>query len=210
MLSRVSTSAVRPDASVRPSRRSTSAVAHGRRQVEVVRREHQGAPALAVQARDERRDLELVRQVQRRGRLVEQQHVGRLRQRGGNHHALLLAAAERVERRASKPRRARCRERLTRKPEIVGSFDFERPQVRVAAHQHHLEHRVRERRMRLLRNDGDAPGDCRPPHRAIGCAIHRTTPAVGPSTPASILSSVVFPDPFGPRMPTAAPRSTEG
>src|SRR3954462_12895162 len=37
----------------------------------------------------------------------------------------------------------------------------------------------------------------------------RTTPASGWSTPASILSSVVLPDPFGPSMPTDSPRSMD-
>ena len=66
--------------------------------MQVVRRDRHGHAALPVQRRQQRGDVELIAQIERRGRLVEQQDVGRLRQRRGDDDALLLAAAERVER----------------------------------------------------------------------------------------------------------------
>src|SRR6476659_3871919 len=45
-------------------------------------------------------------------------------------------------------------------------------------------------------------------HRATGWPSSSTSPAVGASRPPSSLTSVVLPEPFGPRMPTKAPGAT--
>ena len=116
----VSTLSVGPWAMTRPSFSSTSSVAQRRRQVQVVRRHDHRRPAVAVQAREQRRDLELKAEVQRGGRLVEQQHVRRLSQRAGDHDALFLAAAER--RRTGDPRSSRCRCRPSRAAAIARSL----------------------------------------------------------------------------------------
>src|SRR4029077_6035285 len=66
--------------------------AQRRRQVQIVRRDDHRRSALAVQLDEERRNLELESDVEGGRRLVEQEDVGRLRQRAGDHDPLLLAA----------------------------------------------------------------------------------------------------------------------
>ena len=48
-------------------------------------------------------------------------------------------------------------ERVTRCRQIVRAFELERSEVRVPAHQDHFHDRVVEGRVRLLRDDCDAP-----------------------------------------------------
>ena len=203
MLSGVSTSAVGPLAMTRPSRSITISLTDCRRQVQVVRRDDDRHAALAIETRDERRDLELIAEIERGRRFVEQQNLGRLRQRRGDDHALLLAAAERAESAILERRRARRAKRIARDREVVGPFELEQPEMRMPAHQDHLEHRVLEGQLRLLRHDRHALGDRRV--ASSGCSgvpSSSTCPAVGRRVPLSKRSSVVLPDPFGPRMPT--------
>ncbi len=84
----VSTSAVGPCPSSRPSRMSASVS-----QIDAARLRSCVAITIVTSCSrlkppQQRRHLELVAEVERRGRLVEQQHVGALRQRAGDHHAL--------------------------------------------------------------------------------------------------------------------------
>ena len=102
----VSTSAVGPAATIRPG-----AAAPARRQVlaakrQVVRRDDEGHAAPLVQVGEEMGDLELRAEIERRGRLVEQQHLGGLGQGRGDHDPLLLAAAEGGEVAVFEPGRA--------------------------------------------------------------------------------------------------------
>ena len=102
------------------------------------------------------RDLELICEIERRRRLVEQQHLRRLRQRARNHHALLFAAAERCERARFERGGARRRQRLARDLLVARVLERERAQMRVSSHQHHVDDGEVERRMRLLRYHGDS------------------------------------------------------
>ena len=106
--------------------------------------------------------------------------------------------------------RARRRERLARDREVVRPLDLERaagagsvPSARPRAT------RVVEREVRLLRHDRHAPGE-RWRGDAADVARRRacTRPRDGASNPASTRSSVVLPEPFGPRMPTKPPAGT--
>ena len=117
------------------------ALAQRRRQVQIVRRHDHRRAAFGVQPPEERRDLELIAEIERRGRLVEQQHVGRLRQRARNHDALLLAAAQRGERPRLERRRAGRRQRLARDRLVRRALELERAEVRIPAHQHHVDAR---------------------------------------------------------------------
>jgi len=104
---------------------------------------HSGA-TLGVELREERGDLELVGEVERRGRFVEQE-ISRfrfrafafrlmaglrveLRERRRDHDALLLAAAERRERPVLQRERAGGRERLVHDRDVARPFDLERCQ----------------------------------------------------------------------------------
>ena len=113
-------------------------------------------PRSRLRRREQRRDLELIAEIERCGRLVQQQHVRGLRQRAGDHDALFLAAAQRREPARLERRGAGRRERVARDLLIVRAFELERAEVRVAAHQHDVEHGEVERAVRFLRHDGDA------------------------------------------------------
>ena len=114
--------------------------------------------ALPVEPAEQVRNLELVADIERRRRLVEQQDVGLLRERAGDDHALLFAARERGERAPLEPG-------LPRDLDIARTLELERAEMRVAAHQRDLEHGVVEREVRFLGHDRDAP--------RAGARVHR-------------------------------------
>src|SRR5204862_5699977 len=104
----------------------------------------------------QRGDVQLESEIERRGRLVEQQYVGRLRERAGDHDPLLLAAAQRGEGARFERARAGGGERVARDREIAGTLELERAEMRIAAHQDDLEGAEIEGRVRLLRHHGNA------------------------------------------------------
>ena len=79
-----------------PHRDQAARVARG--EVEVVQHHHDRAAHLAVQALDEIEHVDLVGEVEVRGRLVEQDHVGALRERHRDPRTLALAAGELIQR----------------------------------------------------------------------------------------------------------------
>ena len=83
---------------------------------------------------------ELVPEIERRGRFVQEQELGALSERAGNHHALFLAAAERAERSRFERLRAGRAKSLARDGEVRGSFKGESPEVWEPSHQHDVEH----------------------------------------------------------------------
>ena len=164
-----------------------------------MRGHHHRQAAFAVERAQQRGDVELVAEVERRRRLVEQQDVGFLRQRAGDDDALLLAAGQRRERPIGQVRGAGGVERLAGEREVARSFEFERargggsvPSARSRA--------------RCTRRRGGFPGGRRPdaaPARASGSTVRlrprqRHRACAGWSRPASRRSSVVLPEPFGP------------
>ncbi len=191
-----------------------------RRESQVVRREHDGDRSLLRQPSNERGDFELVLEIERRRRLVEEEQrrralrcarrVVELRQRRRDDDALLFAAAQRRE----GPRRQiwPCRSSAgrPRRRDIRRALDLEGAEARIPAHQHDLEHRVVEREMRFLRNDGEPSRE--PAASGRPTPVRRrgrdASPGSGLSVPASSFRSVVLPEPFGPSMPTSAPRAT--
>ena len=73
--------------------------------VEVVEHHHDGAAALGDEAVEQLEHVDLVREVEEGGRLVEQQQLGLLGERHRDPRALALAAGELVERAASRSSR---------------------------------------------------------------------------------------------------------
>jgi hypothetical protein len=65
--------------------------------VEIVCRQHHRDAAFTIQSRQQQLHVELVAEIERSRRLVQQQQFGALRQRAGDDDPLLLAAAQRRE-----------------------------------------------------------------------------------------------------------------
>ena len=83
-----------------------------------------------------------------------------------------------------------------------GALDLERAEMRVAAHQDHFEDGVVERQVRFLGHDRHAPRQHRARDAPQVLPVERDAAGRGLRVPASTFSSVVLPDPFGPRIPT--------
>ena len=165
-------------------------------------------PALAPQLVDELEHLLLAADVERRGRLVEEQHGRLLRDRAREHRPLALAAAERAEppgreRRAGRaapapplPSRGRARSRARTSPRAACA-------------------RAGRSRRPACRWGWPAPAAPAPrgarPAPAPAARPRRRRRGRIPSyatSPATARSTVVFPAPFGPISPTQAPSST--
>ena len=165
-------------------------------------------PRSRLSRAQQRGDLELVAEIERRRRLVEQEHLGRLRQRAGNDDALFFTAAERHVGASGEVVGAGGGERISRQREVARSFELERTKMRMAAHQHHFHHRVVEGRVRFLRHNGQCRAMSRRERPASEMPFSDTWPCAGCSTPLKSFSSVVLPQPFGPSSPVSDPRST--
>src|SRR5947207_3948137 len=138
---------------------------HRRREIQVMCREHHRHLPLAIQTGQQRGDFELISEVERCGRFVEQQDLGRLREGAGDDDALFLAAAQRHVAAIAQMCCACRLERLSRDVEVSGPFELKRAEVRMAPHQHHLHHGVIEGGMRLLRHDRDVARQLAARHR---------------------------------------------
>ena len=98
-------------------------------------------------------------------------------------------------------------QRVARDFEIVGPLDLERAEVRIAAHHRHLEHACT--RMRAAFPAGPSRSGARRSRAESSQidAVERDAAARRTEQGRrAIRSSVVLPDPFGPRMPTRPPR----
>ena len=71
----------------------------------------------------------------------------------------------------------------SRDGQIVRPLDFERAEVRIAAHQHDLEHGVVEGERRFLRHDGDPPRERRRPERSHVLAVEPDDSRLGLESP---------------------------
>ena len=162
-------------------------------------------PRSRVQAAQQDRALELIAEIERRRRLVEQQQFRRLRKRAGDDDALFLAAAEGANGRDSNDAVPVASSACRAMARSVRPFERERAEMREAAHQHHVEHAEVERSRGLLRDDAIRRARSRRVSCSSGRPVELHAAAGGASMPARICSSVVLPDPFGPRRPTIAP-----
>ena len=165
-------------------------------------------------------DLRLDRDVERRDRLVEDQHARLGRQRAGDRDPLALAARQRARQRArSGARRGRpARPARARAPRALP-----RPSRRGAAA---APRRSRRRRSGAGRGSSTGPGRRSAPRRralrrsraerggrrAVAAAGARSCPPSARSSPTIILATVVLPEPDSPTIasepPAATPRTT--
>ena len=138
--------------------------------------------ALAIEPAEQGGDVELVAEIERRRRLVEQQDVRLLGQRAGDDDALLLAAGERGETAALEGERCPVAASASRAiGHVARALEFEGAEVGVAPHQGDLEHGVVEREVRFLRHDRDATARARrAASDATVAAVERDGPGVGP------------------------------
>ena len=202
----VSTFAVGPCASTRPPRISTS-VSH----IDAARFRSCVAITIVTRARGAAAAAARRRRAGRRGRATRsaRRAAGRRRPAPARSRSRRAASRRRSAPRTDGRPGARCRwprAPLARSRDRAGPSNSNVPEMRVTAHQHHVEHRVVERRMRLLGHDGDAPRQRAP---AVGRRRRgRRAPRVrwpGRSTPDNSRSSVVLPQPFGPSSPVNEP-----
>ena len=125
------------------------------RKVQVVRRHHQRDALFATELHEQRLHLELVADIERRRRLVEQQQISALRERARDDDSLSFTAAERGEQAIFEGAGAGCLERASGDRQVRRPFERERAEMGEATHQHDVQHREVERRMGVLRNHGE-------------------------------------------------------
>ena len=180
----------RQDGFGRPGRQHPAVLQHHQRAAEpcrerqIVRRDDDGQCAIAVECFEQRADGQLVLEIERRGRLVEEQDRAGgargarrdLRQRRRDDHPLFLAAAERRERPRLELGRPGGRQRFTGHAHVHRTFDGEGAEVRIASHQRHFENGVVEREVRLLGHDRHAPGDRRARQRGDWLPVEQDPP----------------------------------
>ena len=128
---------------------------------EVVHRRHHGQ-AVAPQRVDELEHELLAAEVERRRRLVEQQHRRLLRERAREDRALQLAAAVRAERPFGEGLELEAAQRLCRRLAVATPLAAEIRDVRRTAEEDVLRDRQRRRRLGLLRDAGDEASDRTP------------------------------------------------
>ena len=175
MFASVSTSRVGPCAITRPSLRRTIRAHSTRRQFKVLRGHHHRRAPLAVESFEERGDLELVAEVERRCRLVEQQEVSLTRsQQRRRAVSPPLSVANARSTSASVPVAARASRAMANRP---------RPRARTrrgagSGPWDDVEHGEVKRRMGFLRDDGQAAGEATAREAAHRLAVenHRAVP----------------------------------
>ena len=149
--------------------------AQARREVEVMRGYRDRNWHARLELAQQPSKLELIREIQRDGRLVEQQDAvtlgGRdLSKRRRDDHALLFPPAQRVERSIFERQRSGRRQRLARDREVGRALDLEGSEMRIPAHHHDFENRVVEREVGFLWYHGHAPCQCAARDgRQVGC-----------------------------------------
>ena len=152
------TSAGAPSATTFAPGQHDDARAGGRGEVEVVRRQHDGA----AQRRERAQHRVPVLEVERGRRFVEQQHGRLLRERAPEHRAPALAARQRRDRPRAQLGHADRAQRPLDRGVVLGAVAVERGRARVAPAAHEVLDRERELPVLLLRQERDAAGDRAP------------------------------------------------
>ena len=122
--------------------------------------QHHGySPTLGMQFLRQVQHLNLVRDVQVGGRLIEQNQRGLLRQGHGNPHTLTLTTRKRLNGTLSKLQHVRRLHRLHTGALVLIRPGTQQRLVRVAAARHHIRHGHAARRLRGLRQHRQDLGD---------------------------------------------------
>ena len=162
----VSVSSVGPSARTRPCCSSTTRSHTCQANCRIVRGHQECQPTLVREPTQQLRDLDLVMEVERGRRLVEDQEASRvapvfleLGQRARDDDTLLFAAAQGVEVATLEVGRARGCEGAAHRQQVGGGLEPEGPEVRVPSHQREVEDGVVEDRVNLLRHHRQPSGE---------------------------------------------------
>ena len=177
------------------------------RRARVVRDEHQGRAAVALQREEQVDDLPAGGLVEIAGRLVGHQNRRVRRQRAGDRDALLLAAGELRRDNAAACRRGRppairppARAKASAAPaSSSGRATFSSAVMVGTRWKDWNTMPMRRPRKRASASSSSGP-------RSVPSTT--TRPESGRSSPAIVISSVDLPEPDGPTRPTASPRAT--
>ena len=176
-------------------------------EVEVVGDEQAGQP-IAHQLAHQLDDFHLVPDVERRGRLVEHQRVGLLRQRAGHADPLPLAAGERLDQ-ALPSVQASQRSRARRTASILRRHRRQGAEPGIPAEQDTVSSTVRGTQI-------SSRCATTPTNRASSVRFHAegsrpstsACPASSGTIPSRARISVVLPQPLGPTSATSSPAPT--
>ncbi len=174
-------------------------------QVEVVQHDERGEIALRGEPPGEVEDLDLMVDIEMRGRLVEEQDAGLLGQRARDHAALPLAAREGCYRPVCKGRRMRELHRLFGNLVIPGPLDPEARQVWRASHEHDVPHGEVERDRLVLCHDRQAARQLPRVYLVDIHPVQERAPADRPQHPAQRADQGGLARPVGPHQPDELP-----
>src|SRR6185369_12873010 len=165
------------------SRQEDDAVGVARSEIEIVRDEDDGGAALLVEPGEQPVDLDLVAEIQERGRLVEEDGVRLLRERAREQDALALPRRQLGDRTLGERLRVREGERAARDLEVVDALDTEEPEARRAPHEDDLKDGEVEGDARLLRDEREPARAVGAAHRGEIDAVEQDLPRVGRERP---------------------------
>ena len=128
-------------------------------EIQIVEDGDDGDAARSRERRDPLKGRALVRRIEMRGRLVEEQHAGLLRQGHREHGTLTLAARHAVDAALGEIRRADVVQRVCDGARVVGAERAERAEPRGPPQRDDLADGEREERLEDLRHDRDVTRD---------------------------------------------------
>ena len=137
-----------------------------------MRHEHHRQATFLFKPAHNRADFNLVLEIEKRGRLIQQEDLGRLRQGPGNHAALAFTARKIHHRTTSQVSEIRRLHSLFGNQHILSAFPAEsctplRAMImRIPAHQNRFHHRIGKDLRALLRHKGHSPCYLNLRHRA--------------------------------------------
>ena len=203
-----SVSAGGPSATIRPPSRTTTrgkkwaASARSWRTATIV------VPSRTFELDEQLHHLDLVADVEVRGRLIHDEDRGGLGEGHGDEDQLPLAHRQLADVARTKVRDPDALDRSVDRRDVAAPKPGEGRVVRQPAERDDLDDRHREREVCDFRHDRDRPRERRSPDvldRVAGTG--RPTHSVGTSTPVSARSRVDLPAPLGPTSATRSPRA---
>ena len=132
---------------------------------------HDGQPAVSIDPPNDSRNVQLVMEIEKGGRLIQKQDFRFLGQCPGNHRSLPLSAGDVGHQPMAEVRHVQISHRLHRHGAVPITFPSHPPRsivMGIPAHQHHFIDRKRKRLLRLLGHEGHAAGNLGLGKRTVG------------------------------------------